>query len=77
MGKEVKVTTCRHACITTWTIVSDIKSIDVPETVEKHDETGIVDFDFSDEVTSGVGGKYGCINFLCLFIHLWSGELNS
>ena len=75
MGKEVKVATCRPKPITTWTIFGDIKSADVPETIEKHNEIGIVDFDYSDkEVTSGVGGKYGQIKFLRLCIHVWPGD---
>ena len=59
MVKEVKLTTCRPAHITTWTVVGDLQDIGVPRTVEKHNEIGITDFEFSDkEVTNELGGKY-------------------
>ena len=47
IGKEVKVTTCRPARTTIWTVVGDIKEEDVPPTVDRYDDIGIINFDFN------------------------------
>ena len=65
MDKVVKVSGGRPTRVTTWTVVGDVLERDVPQTIERHEDIGIGDFDFNDkEVSSGKRGNYERINLL-------------
>ena len=44
MGKVVEISACRLAQITTWTVVSHVMKKDVPQTIERHQDIGTVNF---------------------------------
>lgn len=74
MGNVAKVTAGILARVTTWTVVGDIMGKDVPQSIERHQDIGIEDFDFNEkEVSSRRGRKYERIDLLRLLIHLWPG----
>lgn len=57
MGKVVKVPAGRPARVTTWTVVGNVMLLNAPQTIERHQDTEIVDFDFNEKkVSSGGGG---------------------
>lgn len=69
MGKVVKVSAGRPAQVTIRTIAGDVKSKDVHQTIERHRDIGIGDFNFNKkEASIGRWGKYKRLNLLRLLV---------
>ena len=63
--------------ITTWTVVGDVKQVDVPVRKERHDFRGISGFDFNHKNVKSKNGSTGRVNLHDLFIHMWGDDDNN